>query len=153
MDKVDRCEDNSPRHPLPSCPGADEGDHGTVGISAVSGDQLKCCVCDNYSPVTAHRRHLIGLIRAAESAASHRSVEPVPMQTAQDGWNDDIEIAAERLVRRITHYLGNRVTPLLDNAVPIHRDTCPLLLARPLRSVHTLITTCTGGQFTKRPGD
>jgi hypothetical protein len=118
MDKVDRCEGNPPRHPLPSCPGADEGDHGTVGFSAASADQLKRCVCNNYSPVTAHRRDLIGLIRAAESAASHRSIEPVPMQTAQDGWNDDIEISAERLVRRITHYLGNRVTPLLDNAVP-----------------------------------
>ena len=52
------------------------------------------------------------------------------MQTAQDGRNDDIEIAAERLVRRITHYLGNRVTPLLDNAVPIHRDDCARCFSR-----------------------
>jgi len=41
----------------------------------------------------------------------HRPIEPVPVQPAKYGRDDDIEIATERLVRGITHDLGDLVSP------------------------------------------
>ena len=70
------------------------------------------------------------------------------MQTSQYRRNDDFETVAERLVRRITCNLGYRVIPLPDDPVPIDRDSRPLLLTRPLHSVHTLYTVHVGSQFT-----
>jgi hypothetical protein len=66
----------------------------------------------------------------AQSAALHRPIEPVPVQPAKYGRDDDIEIATDRLVRGITHDFGDRVSPLMDDAVAIHGYRGVLVLAR-----------------------
>ena len=148
MHEIDGRKCHSPRHPLPRRSRADKRDHGTASATAAARYQLKSCVCNDYSSITAHSRDLVRLPRFTQPAPLHRPVEPVPMQTPQYRWNDDIETAAERLVRRITCNLGYRVIPLPDNPVPIDRDSRPLILTRPLHSVHTLNTYHDGSQFT-----
>jgi hypothetical protein len=148
MNDVDRRKGDSPRHPLPRRSRADKRDHGTAGCTAAAGYQLKCCVCNDYSSVTAQGRDFVRLTWVTQPAPPHRPVEPVPVQPSQYRWNDDIEAAAKRLVRRISCNLGYRLIPLPDNPVPINRDRRSLLLARLLHSLHTLNTGCIGSQFT-----
>ena len=148
MNEIDGRKCHPPRHPLPRRSRADKRDHGTASPTAGARYQLKSCVCNDYSSITAHSRDLVCLPRLTQPAPLHRPVEPVPMQTPQYRWDDDIETAAERLVRRITCNLGYGVIPLPDNSVPIDRDSRPLILARPLHSVHTLNTAHVGNRFT-----
>jgi hypothetical protein len=148
MSEIDRRKCDSPRHPLPCRSRADKRDHGPARFTAAARYQLKSCVCNDYSSITAHSRDLVCLPGFTQPAPLHRPVEPVPVQTSQYRRNDDFETAAERLVRRITCNLGYRVIPLPDDPVPIDRDSRPLILARPLHSVHTLNTAPVGSKFT-----
>jgi hypothetical protein len=150
MNEVDRRKCHSPRHPLPRGSGADKRDHGTAGPTGAARYQLKCRVCNDYSSVPAQSRDLVCLAGVTQPAPLHRPVEPVPMQTLQYRWNDDVEASAQRLVRRITCNLGYPVVPLPDDPVPINRDSRPLLLTRPLQSVHNLNTACIGYGFTQK---
>lgn len=148
MCQVDRCEASSPRLPLPWGPGTHEGDHGAVYPSAFAGYQLKSCVSNDYPAVIAQCRDLVRHTWAAQLTAPHRPIEAVPMHPTKHGRDDDIEIAAKRLVRRITHDLGDCVTPLIDYALAIHGHGGGLILTRRFGSVHTLTTVCSSGQFT-----
>ncbi|HEX3284691.1 MAG TPA: hypothetical protein VHT50_08545 [Mycobacterium sp.] len=49
----------------------------------------------------------------------------------------------------MTDEIGDRVTPLMDNAVAIHGYGGVMVIASHLGSVHTLITIRGGGQFTQ----
>src|SRR5215211_7129960 len=49
----------------------------------------------------------------------------------------------------MTRDLGDRVAPLMDDAVAIHGHGGALVLVRRPGSVHTLITACAGGRFTQ----
>lgn len=148
MKNVDRRKRDSPRGALPRWSRPDESDNGAAGQAFTAVYQFKCCVCDDYSSVAAQRGHFVRLLRFAQPAPLHRLVESMPMQTSQHGRNHDIETAAERLIRRITCDLGDRVIPFRNDAVPINRDCRPLHFARPLQSVHIVITGGSGGGFT-----
>ncbi|MDT5237548.1 MAG: putative drug exporter of the superfamily, partial [Mycobacterium sp.] len=148
--EVDRCEGSSPCHALPTGPDTNECDHGAVDSPALAGYQLESCVGNNDPPIAAQRRDLVRHTGVAQSATPHRPIEPVPVQPAKYGRNDDIEITTDRLVRGITHDLGDLVSPLLDDAVAIHGYRGTLVLACLPQSVHTLITGCGGGRFITR---
>ena len=146
-DEIDRREHHPPRHPLPCGPVADKRDHGTasfhrrrVSTQKLRVQQLFVDRCAESGPCTSSPVDSAG--PAASPGRTRANANP------QYRWNDDIETAAERLVRRITDNLGHRVIPLPDNPVPIDRDSRPLILARPLHSVHTLDTTRAGSRFT-----
>ena len=72
------------------------------------------------------------------------------MQRPKDGRDDDIEIAADRRVGRMARDLGDRVTPLIDDAATIHRHRGARARSSRLRSIHNLITVRANCRFTSR---
>ena len=146
--EVDGCEGSAPRHTLPRGPDTNERDHGAIDWPALARHQLESRVRNHDPPVAAQGRDLVGHAGVAQLATPHCPIEPVPVQPAKNGRDDDIEIATERLVRGITYDLGDLVSPLVDDAVAIHGYRGALVLARRPQSVHTLITGCSGGRFT-----
>jgi hypothetical protein len=87
-------------------------------------------VGDHDPPIAAQGRDLVRHTGVAQSATPHRPIEPVPVQPAKYRRDDDIEIATQRLVRGITHDLGDFVSPLMDDAAAIHGYRGALILAR-----------------------
>lgn len=148
MNQVDRRKSHPPRQPLPCRARADERDNGASSTAVAAQNQFKCCVCDDYSSIVAQRRNLVDLARVTQPTPLHRLVEPVPVQTAQHRRNDDVEIAADRLVGRVPRNVGHRVVPLPDDPLAIDGYCHALPLARPLRGVHILNTAQTGDRFT-----
>jgi hypothetical protein len=65
------------------------------------------------------------------------------MQGPKRGRDDDVEISPERVVRRITHNLGDSITPLMDDAVAVDCYAGALIMRGRLGSVHTFNTVRT----------
>jgi hypothetical protein len=144
--EVDRCERGSPRHPLPRSADTNEGEHGAVCTSALAGYQFNTRVRNDYPPVIAKSRN--GELPAARSAALHCPIKAPPMHGPKRGRDDNIEISAERIVRRMTHNLGDCITPLMDDAVAVDGHGGALIITSRLGSVHTLITVRARTEFT-----
>lgn len=147
--EVDRCKGSSPHHSLPWRTDTDEGDHGAVCVSVLALNQVNRRVGNDDPPVVAKCWELV-CPAVANSPAPHCLVKAPPMQRPKDGRDDDIEIAADRRVGRMARDLGDRVTPLIDDAATIHRHRGARARSSRLRSIHNLITVRANCRFTSR---
>jgi hypothetical protein len=68
------------------------------------------------------------------------------MHWPQDRRDDHIETSAQRVIRRVTHNLGDCITPLMDDACAIDGHA-GAQIGR-LGSVHALFTISPGPRFT-----
>jgi hypothetical protein len=148
MREIDWCEGGLPSSPSPWSPDTDEGDHGAVRASVLSGYQVDSRVGNDYPPVFVQGRDLENL--AVQSAALHRVIESPPMQGPKDRGNHDIETSPQRVVRRMTHDARDRITPLMDDALTVDGHGCATVMGR-LESVHAVSTTRAVTGFTDAP--
>jgi hypothetical protein len=127
-----------------------EGDHGAVSASALAGYQFNIRVGNDYPPVTAKGRNREP--PAAHSPALHCPIKAPPMQGPKRRRDDDVEISAENIVRRMTDNLGDHITPLMDDAVAVDGHGSALVMTSRFGSVHTVITVRADMQFTSVTG-
>ena len=69
------------------------------------------------------------------------------MQGPEDGRDHHIETAPQRVGRRMTHDVRDRITPLMDDPITVDDHGGAAVMGR-LGSVHTVITIGTVAGFT-----